>query len=204
MAEPPQPWKEEKCPPQDPVPLPQGAGRQKVLVMEYCSSGSLLSVLESPENAFGLPEDEFLVVLRCVGEPLPDAPGVPSPAQASPRPHPQQQAESQGVCCFWKKHPDTRTLAPKRRPAHRPGTDASERTEPRVCFLQTGSLQLQFQSTIKNTVVHDGTIHDAVVIHNAVAVQLPSRVQLSVTPWTASLSLTVSSWLLFLPLGYNE
>ncbi|XP_069401367.1 inhibitor of nuclear factor kappa-B kinase subunit epsilon isoform X4 [Ovis canadensis] len=43
-----------------------GAGRQKVLVMEYCSSGSLLSVLESPENAFGLPEDEFLVVLRCV------------------------------------------------------------------------------------------------------------------------------------------
>ncbi|XP_015304616.3 inhibitor of nuclear factor kappa-B kinase subunit epsilon isoform X2 [Macaca nemestrina] len=34
--------------------------------MEYCSSGSLLSVLESPENAFGLPEDEFLVVLRCV------------------------------------------------------------------------------------------------------------------------------------------
>uniref|UniRef100_A0A8C2Y014 Protein kinase domain-containing protein n=1 Tax=Capra hircus TaxID=9925 RepID=A0A8C2Y014_CAPHI len=44
-----------------------GAGRQKVLVMEYCSSGSLLSVLESPENAFGLPEDEFLVVLRCNG-----------------------------------------------------------------------------------------------------------------------------------------
>ncbi|XP_032144911.1 inhibitor of nuclear factor kappa-B kinase subunit epsilon isoform X2 [Sapajus apella] len=43
-----------------------GGGRQKVLVMEYCSSGSLLSVLESPENAFGLPEDEFLVVLRCV------------------------------------------------------------------------------------------------------------------------------------------
>ncbi|XP_059947002.1 inhibitor of nuclear factor kappa-B kinase subunit epsilon isoform X4 [Mesoplodon densirostris] len=43
-----------------------GGSRQKVLVMEYCSSGSLLSVLESPENAFGLPEDEFLVVLRCV------------------------------------------------------------------------------------------------------------------------------------------
>uniref|UniRef100_G1LZG6 Inhibitor of nuclear factor kappa B kinase subunit epsilon n=1 Tax=Ailuropoda melanoleuca TaxID=9646 RepID=G1LZG6_AILME len=43
-----------------------GPGRQKVLVMEYCSSGSLLSVLESPENAFGLPEEEFLVVLRCV------------------------------------------------------------------------------------------------------------------------------------------
>ncbi|XP_037680797.1 inhibitor of nuclear factor kappa-B kinase subunit epsilon isoform X2 [Choloepus didactylus] len=44
----------------------QGPGRQKVLVMEYCSSGSLLSVLESPEHAFGLPEDEFLVVLHCV------------------------------------------------------------------------------------------------------------------------------------------
>ncbi|XP_022449306.2 inhibitor of nuclear factor kappa-B kinase subunit epsilon isoform X4 [Delphinapterus leucas] len=44
----------------------QGGSRQKVLVMEYCSSGSLLSALESPENAFGLPEDEFLVVLRCV------------------------------------------------------------------------------------------------------------------------------------------
>ncbi|XP_022449305.2 inhibitor of nuclear factor kappa-B kinase subunit epsilon isoform X3 [Delphinapterus leucas] len=43
-----------------------GGSRQKVLVMEYCSSGSLLSALESPENAFGLPEDEFLVVLRCV------------------------------------------------------------------------------------------------------------------------------------------
>lgn len=67
---------EEIClPPQDSLSLsapPQGGSRQKVLVMEYCSSGSLLSVLESPENAFGLPEEEFLVVLRCVGEPLPD------------------------------------------------------------------------------------------------------------------------------------
>ncbi|XP_055975020.1 inhibitor of nuclear factor kappa-B kinase subunit epsilon isoform X1 [Sorex fumeus] len=43
-----------------------GASHQKVLVMEYCSSGSLLNVLESPEHAFGLPEEEFLVVLRCV------------------------------------------------------------------------------------------------------------------------------------------
>ncbi|KAK2505423.1 hypothetical protein MC885_005603 [Smutsia gigantea] len=43
-----------------------GNSRQKVLVMEYCSSGSLLSVLESPEHSFGLPEEEFLVVLRCV------------------------------------------------------------------------------------------------------------------------------------------
>ena len=85
--------------------------------MEYCSSGSLLSVLESPENAFGLPEDEFLVVLRCVGEPLPDPPGVPSAPQASPRPRPQREAESQGGVVFLEK-------------ASRPGTDASERTDP--------------------------------------------------------------------------
>lgn len=48
-----------------------GGSRQKVLIMEYCSSGSLLSVLEDPENTFGLSEEEFLVVLRCVGEPCP-------------------------------------------------------------------------------------------------------------------------------------
>ncbi|XP_041743376.1 inhibitor of nuclear factor kappa-B kinase subunit epsilon isoform X3 [Coregonus clupeaformis] len=40
--------------------------KQKVLVMEYCSGGSLLSLLEEPENAFGLPETEFLIVLQCV------------------------------------------------------------------------------------------------------------------------------------------
>uniref|UniRef100_A0A8C2TXL9 Protein kinase domain-containing protein n=1 Tax=Coturnix japonica TaxID=93934 RepID=A0A8C2TXL9_COTJA len=45
-----------------------GSSKQKVLVMEYCSSGSLLSVLEDPANAFGLAEPEFLVVLQCVGE----------------------------------------------------------------------------------------------------------------------------------------
>uniref|UniRef100_A0A3Q3K7P8 Protein kinase domain-containing protein n=1 Tax=Monopterus albus TaxID=43700 RepID=A0A3Q3K7P8_MONAL len=38
----------------------------KVLVMEYCSGGSLHSLLEEPENAFGLPETEFLTVLQCV------------------------------------------------------------------------------------------------------------------------------------------
>lgn len=43
-----------------------GSTKQKVLVMEYCSSGSLLSVLEDPENAFGLAESEFLIVLQCV------------------------------------------------------------------------------------------------------------------------------------------
>lgn len=40
--------------------------KQKVLVMEYCSGGSLLSLLEEPENAFGLRETEFLTVLQCV------------------------------------------------------------------------------------------------------------------------------------------
>ncbi|KAG5835311.1 inhibitor of nuclear factor kappa-B kinase subunit epsilon [Anguilla anguilla] len=40
--------------------------KQKVLVMEFCSGGSLLNVLEEPENAFGLGESEFLVVLQCV------------------------------------------------------------------------------------------------------------------------------------------
>ncbi|XP_029005740.1 inhibitor of nuclear factor kappa-B kinase subunit epsilon isoform X2 [Betta splendens] len=40
--------------------------KQKVLVMEYCSGGSLLSVLEEPENAFGLSETEFLTVVQCV------------------------------------------------------------------------------------------------------------------------------------------
>ncbi|XP_062842259.1 inhibitor of nuclear factor kappa-B kinase subunit epsilon isoform X2 [Trichomycterus rosablanca] len=40
--------------------------KQKVLVMEYCSGGSLLNLLEEPENAFGLSESEFLVVLQCV------------------------------------------------------------------------------------------------------------------------------------------
>ncbi|XP_028260739.1 inhibitor of nuclear factor kappa-B kinase subunit epsilon isoform X2 [Parambassis ranga] len=40
--------------------------KQKVLVMEYCSGGSLLSLLEEPENAFGLPETEFLTVLQCI------------------------------------------------------------------------------------------------------------------------------------------
>uniref|UniRef100_H3ARH4 Inhibitor of nuclear factor kappa B kinase subunit epsilon n=1 Tax=Latimeria chalumnae TaxID=7897 RepID=H3ARH4_LATCH len=40
--------------------------KQKVLVMEYCAGGSLLNVLEEPENAFGLSESEFLIVLESV------------------------------------------------------------------------------------------------------------------------------------------
>ncbi|NXH48037.1 IKKE kinase, partial [Dicaeum eximium] len=43
-----------------------GSSKQKVLVMEYCSRGSLLNVLEDPANAFGLAESEFLIVLQCV------------------------------------------------------------------------------------------------------------------------------------------
>ncbi|KAM6457058.1 inhibitor of nuclear factor kappa-B kinase subunit epsilon isoform 2-T3 [Liasis olivaceus] len=42
------------------------SNKQKVLVMEYCSGGSLLSLLEEPENASGLSEAEFLIVLCCV------------------------------------------------------------------------------------------------------------------------------------------
>ncbi|CDQ69848.1 unnamed protein product [Oncorhynchus mykiss] len=40
--------------------------KQRVWVMEYCSGGSLLSLLVEPENAFGLPEPELLIVLHCV------------------------------------------------------------------------------------------------------------------------------------------
>lgn len=58
--------------------------------MEYCSSGSLLNVLEDPANAFGLAESEFLIVLQCVGErggPSAPGPGTSScgPPRAQPR-----------------------------------------------------------------------------------------------------------------------
>lgn len=46
----------------------QESSKQKVLIMEYCSGGSLLTLLEEPENAFGLSESEFLIVLHCVGK----------------------------------------------------------------------------------------------------------------------------------------
>lgn len=45
----------------------QTTTRHKVLVMEFCPCGSLYTVLEEPSNAFGLPESEFLIVLRDVG-----------------------------------------------------------------------------------------------------------------------------------------
>lgn len=47
--------------------LCQSNTRHKVLVMEYCPCGSLYTVLEEPTNAYGLPEDEFLIVLQDVG-----------------------------------------------------------------------------------------------------------------------------------------
>lgn len=35
-----------------------------VIVMEYCSGGSLYSMLDKPKYAFGFPEEEFLIVLH--------------------------------------------------------------------------------------------------------------------------------------------
>lgn len=50
------------------VPSSQSNTRHKVLVMEYCPCGSLYTVLEESSNAYGLPEDEFLLVLHDVGQ----------------------------------------------------------------------------------------------------------------------------------------
>lgn len=36
----------------------------KLLVMEYCNGGSLSSIIEQPENIYGLQQSEFLLVLR--------------------------------------------------------------------------------------------------------------------------------------------
>ena len=37
-----------------------------VIVMELCPNGSLYNVLDSPDNSYGLCEDEFLLVLTQV------------------------------------------------------------------------------------------------------------------------------------------
>ncbi|XP_034668298.1 serine/threonine-protein kinase TBK1 isoform X1 [Drosophila subobscura] len=44
-------------------------GRGKVIVMELCTGGSLFNILDDPENCYGLPEHEFLLVLEhlCAG-----------------------------------------------------------------------------------------------------------------------------------------
>lgn len=39
-------------------------GRGKVIVMELCTGGSLFSILDDPENTYGLAESEFLLVLE--------------------------------------------------------------------------------------------------------------------------------------------
>jgi len=36
----------------------------KLLVMEYCNGGSLSSIIEQPENIYGLQQAEFLLVLK--------------------------------------------------------------------------------------------------------------------------------------------
>ncbi|XP_033121730.1 serine/threonine-protein kinase TBK1-like [Anneissia japonica] len=40
--------------------------KQPVIIMELCMGGSLYSILEEPQNIFGLKEEEFLIVLRDV------------------------------------------------------------------------------------------------------------------------------------------
>lgn len=39
-------------------------GRGKVIVMELCTGGSLFNILDDPENTYGLPQVEFLLVLE--------------------------------------------------------------------------------------------------------------------------------------------
>lgn len=39
-------------------------GRGKVIVMELCTGGSLFNILDDPENTYGLPQIEFLLVLE--------------------------------------------------------------------------------------------------------------------------------------------
>lgn len=43
-------------------------GRGKVIVMELCTGGSLFNILDDPENTYGLPEHEFLLVLEHLSE----------------------------------------------------------------------------------------------------------------------------------------
>jgi hypothetical protein len=36
----------------------------RYIVLEYCNGGDLATALEKPENHYGLPESEFLLVLK--------------------------------------------------------------------------------------------------------------------------------------------
>ena len=40
---------------------------QVVVVMEFCEGGSLASYLQEPDNMFGLPDTEFLLLLKHLG-----------------------------------------------------------------------------------------------------------------------------------------
>ena len=42
----------------------QSLGNREALLIEYCNGGSLHSVLELPENRYGLMEDDFLLLFR--------------------------------------------------------------------------------------------------------------------------------------------
>lgn len=44
----------------------QGSSNQ-VIVMELCTGGSVYTMLEEPKNAFGVEEEEFLLILEHVG-----------------------------------------------------------------------------------------------------------------------------------------
>jgi len=42
----------------------QSSDNREALLIEYCNGGSLNNVLELPENRYGLPEDDFMLVFR--------------------------------------------------------------------------------------------------------------------------------------------
>lgn len=46
----------------------QVTSRTKVIVMEFCTHGTLYNLLDQPENSFGLSEEEFLLVLSQVSK----------------------------------------------------------------------------------------------------------------------------------------
>jgi hypothetical protein len=40
----------------------------KLIVMEYCNGASLATLIEEPENMYGLQQDEFLLVLKHISK----------------------------------------------------------------------------------------------------------------------------------------
>jgi len=42
--------------------------RREVLVLEYCQSGSVYSMLENPAYGFGFPEQELLIFLKDISK----------------------------------------------------------------------------------------------------------------------------------------